>query len=377
MSFETFRGRNVGEAVAAVKAAFGSNAVIASTKHVSNGRSGGLSQSFVEVTAAPGIDSRPTPFSRDATRSRTPLTEPAAPRQSATPKLPATPKANDATLEEIRALRSLVLELSTGKPAAAGKAPSRALMMLQRAGIEGELAAELAKNAPRTRGPEAQLRAWLEGRIASMISVIPSPIALPGARVVSCIGPTGAGKTTTLAKLGAIAQNDHGRSVAIVTLDTFRVGAVEQMRRFAELMEVPLHVASDPEQFARVMRSEQAEVILVDTPSRAPSDRGTMGLLAESLGTARDRIVDVLLVVPASIRARDAEALDGVYETCPPTALVVTKLDETTQAGGALHAAVRGPLPIAYVSAGPRVPEDLASADADELAHAILGTTET
>ncbi len=370
MSFETFRGRNVSEAVAAVKAAFGANAVIASTRHVSNGRSGGLSHSFVEVTAAPGGDLRSTPFSRDVGRELRVATE-SAPRLPSPRGLPMAVKSDDA-MEELRAMRAMIEELrGTPKPAAA-KAPSRALQMLHYAGIEGALATQLASGAPRTRGPDADLRDFLRDRIAAQLTSIPSLIEQEGPRMITCIGPTGAGKTTTLAKLAAIASNDLGRSVAIITLDTFRVGAVEQVSRFAELMDLPLHVASDATDFARAVRSITADIILVDTPSRAPSDVGTMSLLAECMSTVENRAIDVLLVLPASIRARDAEALDTVYETCPPTALVITKLDETTQAGGALHAALRGPLPLAYLSSGPRVPEDLSQATANDLAAAIL-----
>lgn len=269
-------------------------------------------------------------------------------------------------------MRALIDELRGSAKPSTAKAPSRALQMLHYAGIEGGLATELATGAPRTRGPDTDLRRWLRDRVAAQLSAIPSLIEQPGPRMITCIGPTGAGKTTTLAKLAAIASNDMGRSVAIITLDTFRVGAVEQVSRFAELMDLPLHVASDAAEFAQAVRDIKADLILVDTPSRAPSDRGTMSLLAECMSTVEGRAIDVLLVLPASIRARDAEALDTVYETCPPTALVITKLDETTQAGGALHAALRGPLPLAYLCAGPRVPEDLTLATAADLAAAIL-----
>lgn len=376
MSYETFRGRNVSEAVAAVKAAFGANAVIASTRHVSNGRTGGLAQSFVEVTAAPGNnDASPSPFSRAAHGAKALPSSMTAPRSA--PRLSSNQKpANDTTLEELRALRTLIEEMRANKAPASIKAPSRALAMLHHAGVEGALAAELASGAPRTRGPDEQVRAWLQKKVTSMLAVIPSPIAQPGPRLVTCVGPTGAGKTTTLAKLAWHAAENHGKSVAILTLDTFRVGAVDQMRRFAELLDVQFAVAEDAEQFERATRGIDADLLLVDTPSRMPSDRTTMNLIAECLSTVHARVIDVLLTVPASIRPRDVEALESVFQTCAPTALVVTKLDETTQAGGSLHAATRGPLPLAYLCSGPRVPEDISPASAEALASAVFETPE-
>jgi RNA polymerase sigma factor for flagellar operon FliA len=184
--------------------------------------------------------------------------------------------------------------------------------------------------------------------------------------MVACVGPTGCGKTTTLAKLAARAHLEREREVAVITLDTFRVGAVEQMRRFVDLMGVPLHVANDRAQFAAAMNQcRGADVVLVDTASRAPSDRVAMGMLAECLATAEGRTVDVLLTIPAMIRARDVDRLHSVYETCPPTGLIVTKLDETDQIGGTVHAAVRGKVPLVHLCRGPRVPEDLEDATVD------------
>ena len=156
-------------------------------------------------------------------------------------------------------------------------------------------------------------------------------------------------------------------------MDTFRVGAVEQMRRFVELMGIPLHVANGPAQFAAALaKCEDADVVLIDTASRAPSDRVAMTMLADCLKAATTRNVDVLLTVPAMIRARDVERLHSVYETCPPTGLVVTKLDETDQIGGTVHAALRGKIPLVHLCKGPRVPEDIEDATVESLLAALF-----
>ena len=379
MNFETFRGRDVAEAVAAVKAAFGSNAVIASTRHVTNGKAGGFGTSFVEVKAAPSSDrSAPSiraPFVREVIR-RTPApnASPSAvalgalPPPAPVPTTPTPPRSDPAMEAELRAVRAMLEELAT-----ATRPRGRAVAMLNAIGIEGALATDLAQGASKLGKGGEELRKWLRTRIAQRLTVATSPVDAPGRRLVACVGPTGVGKTTTLAKLAARAHLERERSVAVITLDTFRVGAVEQMRRFVDLMGVPLHVANDRAQFAAALaKCEGADVVLVDTASRAPSDRVAMSTLAGCLAAATTRNVDVLLAVPAMIRARDVERLHSVYETCPPTGLVVTKLDETDQIGGTVHAAVRGKIPLVHLCKGPRVPEDLEDASIDSLLAALF-----
>ncbi len=375
MNFETFRGRDVAEAVAAVKAAFGTNAVISSTRHVSNGKAGGFGTSFVEVRAAPGSErsapssSRtPAPFVREVMRRAQPHAPVVIPPAAAVPTTPTPPRSDPAMEAELRAVRAMLEEL-----ASATRPRGRAVAMLNAAGIEGALATELAQGASKLGKGGMELRKWLRTRIGSRLTVKASPVDGPGRRLIACVGPTGVGKTTTVAKLAARAHIDKERSVAVITLDTFRVGAVEQMRRFVELMDIPLHVANDRAQFAAALaKCEGADVVLVDTASRPPSDRVAMGMLAECLKTSTGRVIDVLLTVPAMIRARDVERLHSVYETCPPTGLVVTKLDETDQIGGTVHAAVRGKIPLVHLCKGARVPEDIEDATVESLLQALF-----
>ncbi len=366
MNFETFRGRDVAEAVAAVKAAYGPNAIIASTRHVTNGRVGGLGNSFVEVRAAPGDRNTATsaaaraPFVREIVRRI-----PALPQ---TPIVSAPPKSDPAMESELRAVRAMLEELAT-----ATRPRGRAVAILNAAGIEAGLATELASGASKLGKGGSDLRKWLKNRIATRLTVKTSPVYEAGSRLVACVGPTGVGKTTTIAKLAARAHLEKERNTAVITLDTFRVGAIEQLRRFVDLMGVPMHVANDRVQFAAALaKCKDAEVVLVDTASRAPSDRVAMSMLAECLAAAKDRTTDVLLTVPAMIRARDVERIHSVYETCTPTGLVVTKLDETDQVGGTVHAALRGNIPLVHLCRGPRVPEDLEDATIDALLGALF-----
>jgi flagellar biosynthesis protein FlhF len=364
MHFAQFRGRDVAEALAQVKAAFGANALIGTTRVVSNGRGGALGSSFVEVTAAQGADlPRRAPSSRAPRPSGRPMSSPPPSTfVSDSPPPRETIQAESAISTELRALRALVEQMArTSRPR------DKALAMLMASGLDGTLAADLAAGSSRAarQGSEA-LRQWLRGRVMSRVALLPSPIAKPGPRIIACVGAAGVGKTTTLAKLAARAHLDLGRSVTLLTLDTFRVGAVEHTRRYAQLMGLNFDVAHDVASFSRALACTGDELILVDTPSRASNE--ALERLVSCLRAAGDREVCVLLTVSASSRSRDVDRVASDYSACSPAGLVITKLDETDQVGGALSLALRDSLPFAYLCQGPRVPEDIQDASAEAIA---------
>jgi flagellar biosynthesis protein FlhF len=364
VEYQTFRGSDVQEALSAVREALGSDALIGSTRRVTNGRAGAFGHTYVEVTAAPA-----RPFGGAAAAVSDVASDPKRPpRDRFAPKPPAT-RATQETLErEIAQLRALVDELSHGR-----SPREKAQSMLNNAGIEGTLAKDLAQGSTRAaRAGRGALRSWLRNRLADRILVQPRLLERQYPQVLACVGPTGVGKTTTLAKLAARAALDLGRSVHVISLDTFRVGAVEQWRRYAELIGIPFDVARDSSQFAEIVARSSADLILVDTAGRTVDDDTPTRRLAECLERVGDRRREVLLVLPAWFRATDAERVAAGYSNPKPTALVLTKLDETTEIGGVLHAMLPGPTPVAYLCNGPRVPEDIRDAAVDAVVDAVL-----
>jgi flagellar biosynthesis protein FlhF len=248
----------------------------------------------------------------------------------------------------------------------------RAMTLLHSKGIEGALARELtngaAKHAKKGKG---QLNEFLRTRLAERVSVSGSLMQNPKRTMIACMGPTGAGKTTTLAKLAARARLDLGRSVAVISLDTFRVGAVEQWQRYAALMGIPFQVASDRGTFRRALSEISADIVLVDTAGR--STAGSSWVLPDCLsGVTEELVKHALLVLPAWLRASDVNRIGDLYEVPAPTEVVITKLDETVEAGGVLHAALPSNIPIAYLCNGPRVPEDIREASVEAVVDAVL-----
>jgi flagellar biosynthesis protein FlhF len=193
----------------------------------------------------------------------------------------------------------------------------------------------------------------------------------PVRTLIACMGPTGAGKTTTLAKLAARARLDLGRSVGVISLDTFRVGAVEQWQRYATLMGIPFQIASDRSSFRRAMAEITADIVLVDTAGR--STPASSWALPDCLsGITEDLAKHALLVLPAWLRASDVTRVAELYQVPAPTEVVITKLDETIEAGGVMHAALPSNIPIAYLCNGPRVPEDIREASVEAVVDAVL-----
>ena len=371
MQYQNFRGADLKEALSAVKATLGPNALIEGTRQISNGRGGGLGHSYVEVTAAPPAGLKWPYANREAAAVEAPLRrrEARSPgqfgRNAVKPQVTLARDPNEIE-RELGMLRQMLNELNESRPP-----KERALTELHAAGIEGVLARELAAGATKVarRGRDA-LRTWLSGRIRERLTVAPSLINDATPRVIACVGPTGVGKTTTLAKLAAKARLDHGRSVGVISLDTFRVGAVEQWQRYATLMGIPFQIASDRTTFLRAMADMPTDLVLVDTAGR--SVHGTAWPLAGCLREINDRRVNVMLVLPAWLRANDVTRVLEMYDDPLPTEIVVTKLDETYQVGGILHAALPNQLPFAYLCNGPRVPEDILDASVDGVLDAVF-----
>jgi flagellar biosynthesis GTPase FlhF len=197
---------------------------------------------------------------------------------------------------------------------------------------------------------------------------------LPAWRVTTFVGPTGVGKTTTLAKLAARAHRDDGDRVAIISLDTYRVAAVEQLRAFAEMLEVPFEVAFTPLDLRRALqRHAEADRIFVDTTGRSPYDLDAVSMISGVVQVARGKSV---LCLPAGLRRQDAMAVLSGYRRLSPGSIILTKWDETEVPGETLSLLIELGLSLAYVTVGQEVPRDIAVADTTALAASAFGLEE-
>ncbi|MEW4571141.1 flagellar GTP-binding protein [Tautonia sp. JC769] len=220
--------------------------------------------------------------------------------------------------------------------------------------------------------PEALADA-LRRAVALNLSVAPPIAGVPGARrVVALVGPTGVGKTTTVAKLAANAKLTLGLRVGLVTVDTYRIAAVEQLRTYAEILDLPLAVADTPDRILGALSDlGSVDLALIDTAGRSPRDEVKIRELADFLAMARpDEIHLVLSAVSGE------KSLHAVVERFGPLGfdrLILTKLDEADRLGALLGVVSRAGRPVSYLTTGQGVPDDIEGADRDRLAALILG----
>jgi flagellar biosynthesis protein FlhF len=176
------------------------------------------------------------------------------------------------------------------------------------------------------------------------------------ARAIMLVGPTGVGKTTTIAKLAARAALIEGKRVSLITLDNYRVGGVDQIRTFAELIGVPLRVCESPGDLTRMI-SDEDELTLIDTAGRSPRDVGAIKELAAAIANAPK--IETHLVVAAASSATVIEDLANRYRGLNLSRLLFTKVDEIDEAPELSRAPARLSLPITWVTTGQSVPEDI------------------
>jgi flagellar biosynthesis protein FlhF len=185
--------------------------------------------------------------------------------------------------------------------------------------------------------------------------------------VVALVGPTGAGKTTTAAKLAANYSLRHGsRQVAMISMDSYRIGGWDQLRAYGRLLDIPVRTADSHEELHQALEEfSDRSLVLIDTGGMSQRDGG---LQRQVDILDKNRMgKQVMLLLPATCRQSGLGDVIESFAAFSPDGCIVTKVDETTCLGGVLSAAVTHQLPIAWMSDGQRVPEDLHLANAPEL----------
>ncbi|HIZ49646.1 MAG TPA: flagellar biosynthesis protein FlhF [Candidatus Pseudomonas excrementavium] len=191
--------------------------------------------------------------------------------------------------------------------------------------------------------------------------------------VIALVGPTGAGKTTTLGKLAARYVLKHGsQNVALVTMDTYRIGAHEQLRTLGRILNVPVRVVDEQNSLSEVLEEfGNKRLVLVDTAGLQAQDPQLRGQLSEL--AAQGARISTLLVLAATSQYRVLKAAWHNYRCCNPVGCILTKVDEAATLGEALGLAMEQRLPVAYVADGQRIPDDLARGVGHQLVSRAVG----
>ncbi|MEL3905882.1 MAG: AAA family ATPase [Treponema sp.] len=192
-------------------------------------------------------------------------------------------------------------------------------------------------------------------------------------RIILLVGPTGVGKTTTLAKIAALYIGKKSK-VNVITIDNWRIGAAYQMQRYCELMGIKLMVASKPAEVRAYMDiyREEADVICIDTIGRSPNDREKLANMQEYFAELGDD-AEIYLTVCAGTRLNDIREIMKQYEVFKYKSLIITKFDETSSIGNIFSIIAETSIPVTYITAGQAVPQDFLAADAEVFLNKLKG----
>ncbi len=192
-------------------------------------------------------------------------------------------------------------------------------------------------------------------------------------KIVMLVGPTGVGKTTTLAKLAArFSFIEYRYKVGIITLDTYRIGALEQLFQYAKMMKLPFEDVVDTYDFQKALDNlSYCDLILIDTVGASQFDREKLEKISHFLVTS-DRSIDVNLVVSASTKLEDLRDIYANFSFLKPDTMIVTKFDETKGFGNIFSLATETSLPLSYFSIGQEVPDDIIPASSQFLVDCIF-----
>lgn len=216
------------------------------------------------------------------------------------------------------------------------------------------------------------VRARMRSLLARLISAA-KPVSLNHSRpsIMAFVGPTGVGKTTTIAKLAARCSLQTRRKVTLITIDTYRIAAVEQLKTYARIMNLPIFVCYNVSEMRKAIKDNRdSALILIDTAGRSQTDSEQVRDLRTYF--ADEKGIEVLLVLSATTKNSDLRDITQRYAPVGTKKLVFTKLDETTTYGPILNEAVNTKLPLAYFTTGQNVPDDIETASTSKLASMIL-----
>lgn len=405
MIIKKFQGKTEAEAVENAKKELGTNVVIMNVRNVKNkGIFSFLKQQTVEVTVALEEETERYGSVRKEEPRQQPLVEPIAkkenPANTGSITIPGSSPAEEDTKAENHVIEEkldslhILLEQQFQKPEEAAR-PAGAqeeekpgeielfMKLLYNTMLDNEVneqyANQIIDEIEKINKPNMPFDYALANTYQKMILKFGTPEGIipakKGPKVVFFVGPTGVGKTTTIAKIASKFSVEGGKKVALLTADTYRIAAAEQLRTYANILEVPFRVIYSAEEVELALKDfKDYDFILVDTAGHShqnEAQKETMNGFIHSVDTLAEK--EVFLVLSATTKYRDLISIADTYSAMTEFKLIFTKLDETTTLGNLLNIKLHTGAALSYVTCGQNVPDDIENFNPQKTVKQLLG----
>jgi flagellar biosynthesis protein FlhF len=367
MKVKKYTAKSLPEAMKLVRADLGSGAVILNTREVqAGGFLGFFTKKNVEIFA--GLD-QDIEYQSPIKHSKPAVSEPVQ-----------KPIQDEELTQEIRQLKKMVHGLSIQNKSSETLHPfiEKWQSFLIEQEIElviiEELVSQMNNKYTSMEDDEAEQYDWISW-MANWLGARMQKSEFGGfhyeTKFLNLIGPTGVGKTTTLAKIGAKAVLKDNKKVAFITTDTYRIAAIDQLKTYAEILNIPCEVAYTADDFKKAKeRFKDYDLVLVDSAGRNFLNRFYIEELQRIVHFDKD--MKNYLVLSLTSKYKDMETIYNQFKSLPVHKVIFTKKDETTTFGAVLNMAISNSVAISYITNGQNVPDDMFEANADELVHMLL-----
>jgi flagellar biosynthesis protein FlhF len=382
MIIKRYRVKNMNEAIARIKHELGKEAVIVSQRKVRKaGIRGFFSKKIIEVTAAVdneeekdlqsdsmkgsiealkrAVSDKSEQFTEKRRRSNNINTM----TRSYTDNIQY--KNDERLIKEVHKMRSMLTEIMENSSGSLGK--SKLQLKLENSDLNESVIKKIIRNMDCIE-EDIDEEEKLKIAVGDMIKVDTKPLE----NVVVLVGPTGVGKTTTIAKLAGRISLIEKKSVGLITIDTYRIGAVEQLRTYADIMNIPFKVVLTIKDMEKAVEDmKKCDVILVDTTGRNSKNKMQISELRAFIDKLNTE--NIHLVMSCTTKNRDIDVIVNGYKELRYSNVIITKLDETSTYGSILNILEVAKKPISFVTTGQNVPEDIKNMNSSELTKLVIG----
>ncbi len=383
MKVKKYVASSMANAMKQIRSELGSEAVILNSREVHTGGFLGLfKKRNIEVLAA--IDEMPKKQQMPIVKQKRPSEISSIQAKTGFSELAikeSKQKPSEEVVKELNELKAMITNLTIEKNGAASPYPS-VLQMMQKILIDQEIDLSVQESLLNTlmekwymSGANAsidEIYTWLEKELTDKIEHIPFGGISFSKKFINVVGPTGVGKTTTLAKIAADCVINHKKKVAFITTDTYRIAAIDQLKTYAKILNVPMEVCYSIEDFKKATTSFlDYDVVLIDTAGRNFRNKQYVEELKEVINF--DNESETFLVLSLTAKQRDMNDIYRQFSIINIDRLIFTKADETSSYGAMYNMILKNGKGVAYITNGQNVPDDMLAARPNLIAKTIIG----